>query len=86
MKIWKSWLKGIYDTQLNHSIVVTGSARMNTYKKVGNSLAGRFFQHHFLPLDLKELALMSPGKPAEQMEALLTLSFGQSLPAKAIDF
>jgi predicted AAA+ superfamily ATPase len=41
---WKAWLKGIYDTEgIPPSIVVTGSARLDTYRRVGDSLAGRFF-------------------------------------------
>lgn len=55
MKQWKRWLKGIYDTEgLQPEILVTGSAKLNTYKKVGDSLAGRFFQFRLHPLDIKE--------------------------------
>ncbi|MEN8256699.1 MAG: ATP-binding protein [Thermodesulfobacteriota bacterium] len=56
LKNWKSWLKGIYDTEgIPPSIIVTGSARLDTYKKVGDSLAGRFFQFRLHPLDMKEV-------------------------------
>lgn len=54
---WKLWLKGIYDqhgTQ-NQGIVVTGSAKLDLAKKVGDSLAGRFFSYRLYPFDLKEL-------------------------------
>ena len=45
LKNWKSWLKGIYDTEgIPPGIIVTGSAKLDTYRKVGDSLAGRFFQ------------------------------------------
>jgi hypothetical protein len=55
MKQWKRWLKGIYDTEgLRPKILVTGSAKLNIYKKVGDSLAGRYFQYRLHPLDLKE--------------------------------
>lgn len=55
MKHWKQWLKGIYDTEgIPPEILVTGSARLNTHKKVGDSLAGRYFQFRLHPLDLKE--------------------------------
>ncbi len=57
MRSWKRWLKGIYDVEgLNPPIVVTGSARLETYRKVGDSLAGRYFPFRLHPLDLKELA------------------------------
>ncbi len=56
MKKWKAWLKGIADqTQRKYDILVTGSAKINTYKKVGDSLAGRYFYYRLYPLDLKEI-------------------------------
>ncbi len=54
-KDWKRWLKGIYDTEgIPPEILVTGSAKLDTYRKVGDSLAGRYFQYQLHPLDLKE--------------------------------
>jgi len=39
MKKWKSWIKGIYDTEgIPPSILVAGSARLDTYKKGGDPL------------------------------------------------
>ncbi|HQI23637.1 MAG: ATP-binding protein [Smithella sp.] len=59
MKNWKSWLKGIYDTEkIPPSLIVTGSAKLDAYKKVGDSLAGRFFEYRLHPLDLKEIRLI----------------------------
>jgi predicted AAA+ superfamily ATPase len=56
MPRWKNYLKGVYDTKLSHlHILVTGSARLDLYRKVGDSLAGRYFLHHLLPLSLSEL-------------------------------
>ncbi len=56
MKGWKNYLKGIYDTKSeNLKILVTGSARMETFRQTGDSLAGRFFVHHLMPLSLAEL-------------------------------
>lgn len=55
MRQWKRWLKGIYDTEgTSPSIVVTGSAKLNAYRKAGDSLAGRYFQFRLHPLDMKE--------------------------------
>lgn len=57
MPKWKNYLKGVYDTRPSHlHILVTGSARLETYRQAGDSLAGRFFVHHLLPLSLKEIA------------------------------
>lgn len=58
MRNWKQWLKGIYDTEgIPPEILVTGSARLNIHQKVGDSLAGRYFQFRLHPLDLKEAML-----------------------------
>ncbi|MFS8564112.1 MAG: AAA family ATPase [Rhabdochlamydiaceae bacterium] len=44
MPKWKNYLKGVYDTKLPHQkILVTGSARLEIFNRVGDSLAGRFF-------------------------------------------
>lgn len=57
MRHWKKWIKGVYDTEgLKPNILVTGSARMDTVRKMGDSLAGRHFTYHLMPLDLKELS------------------------------
>lgn len=73
LKNWKSWLKGIYDTEgIPPSILVTGSAKLDTYKKVGDSLAGRFFQYRLHPLDLKEISLYLPSSDRKStLEKLL---------------
>ena len=56
MPKWKNYLKGLYDTKPDHlKILVTGSARLDIFKKTGDSLAGRYFAHHLLPLSPNEL-------------------------------
>lgn len=75
MKNWKKWIKGIYDTEgVKPAILVTGSARLDVIKKMGDSLAGRHFTHHLLPLDLKELNLKTPNQIEEAFEKLLLMS------------
>jgi predicted AAA+ superfamily ATPase len=73
LKNWKSWLKGIYDTEgIPPSILITGSARLDTYKKVGDSLAGRFFQFRLHPLDLKEIhTFLKPDDLEAELDKLL---------------
>ncbi len=75
LKNWKSWLKGIYDTEkIPPSIIVTGSAKLDVYKKVGDSLAGRFFQFRLHPLDLKEIKQsLKPKNLNEELDKLLML-------------
>ena len=56
MKEWKSWIKGVYDTEgISPSLLITGSARLDTYRKGGDSLAGRFFYYRLHPLTVKEI-------------------------------
>jgi uncharacterized protein len=60
MEEWKSYLKGLYDTKSdNLKILVTGSARLDTFRKAGDSLAGRFFTHRLLPFSLSEIRQIS---------------------------
>lgn len=55
MPEWKNFLKGIYDTKLPfQKILVTGSARLEVFNQVGDSLAGRYFLHRLLPLSPSE--------------------------------
>jgi predicted AAA+ superfamily ATPase len=74
MRKWKLWLKGLYDegaTDRQH-ILVTGSARLDIAKKMGDSLAGRFFSFRLHPFDLKELK--SHGSTEENYKKLLNVS------------
>lgn len=74
-KNWKSWLKGIYDTEgIPPSLVVTGSAKLDTYRKMGDSLAGRFFQFRLHPLDLKEIKHgLNPENLENELDKLLAV-------------
>ncbi|OFZ48281.1 MAG: ATPase [Bdellovibrionales bacterium RIFOXYB1_FULL_37_110] len=61
MNKWKGWLKGVYDVEGMHPpIIVTGSSKLDTYRKVGDSLAGRFFSYRLHPLDIKEIMKYLP--------------------------
>lgn len=73
LKNWKSWLKGTYDTEgFPPSIIVTGSAKLDAYRKVGDSLAGRFFQFRLHPLDLKEINnILKPENLCTELDKLL---------------
>ena len=56
MDNWKNYLKGVYDTKPNSlKILVTGSARLDLYDQLGDSLAGRYFRHRLLPFSAAEL-------------------------------
>jgi predicted AAA+ superfamily ATPase len=55
-KLWKRNLKGLYDTQENaYDIFVTGSARLNVYRKGSDSLLGRYYHFRLHPFSVGEL-------------------------------
>lgn len=55
MPKWKNFLKGVYDTKPSHQkILMTGSARLEIFRQVGDSLAGRYFLHRLFPLSPAE--------------------------------
>lgn len=56
-KSWKQKLKGIYDElSQDISILVTGSARLNVFKKGSDSLMGRYLNFRLHPFSYGELA------------------------------
>jgi predicted AAA+ superfamily ATPase len=74
MENWKAWLKGIYDVEgLPPALLVTGSAKLNVFRKVGDSLAGRHFQFRLHPLDLKEALSFTALDRDECFERLMTV-------------
>jgi len=67
MPDWKNYLKGVYDTkEERQKILVTGSARLNTFRQAGDSLAGRFYAHHLLPFSMSELKDEEAGNDIER--------------------
>jgi len=80
---WKQLVKGFYDKyQEQCHILITGSARMDVYKKGGDSLMGRYFNYRLHPLSVREVineawddhtAIQMPRAIAdEDFEALLS--------------
>lgn len=54
---WKNFLKGFFDLyEKKTRIIVTGSSRLNIYKKGGDSLMGRYFYYRIHPLSVAEVA------------------------------
>lgn len=71
LKQWKRWLKGIFDKEgIPPQILVTGSAKLDIHKRIGDSLAGRYFQYRLHPLDLKEIKDFTDIKPEAAFETL----------------
>jgi uncharacterized protein len=70
MAYWKPYLKGVFDTKpASQALLVTGSARLDTFRQAGESLAGRYFRWRLHPFSVKELALHA-GSPQAAFEAL----------------
>lgn len=64
MPHWKNILKGIFDRfEDDCRFIVTGSARLEWFRKAGDSLAGRYFPFRLNPLVLSEVA----GRPAAEL-------------------
>jgi len=73
---WKNLIKGIWDTRENQEkIVVTGSSRLNVYRKSGDSLLGRYHYYVLHPFTLAELN--SIDRSAQMPEPCHLLEFDQ---------
>ena len=52
---WKNWIKGLYDVESErHNFLVTGSARLDIYRRGGDSLLGRYHYWRLHPFSLDE--------------------------------
>ena len=61
---WKQFLKGFFDTYSeDFKIIVTGSSRMDIYRRGGDSLMGRYFLYRMHPFSIAEL--LSPLPPSD---------------------
>jgi predicted AAA+ superfamily ATPase len=66
---WRNLVKGLYDVHKSkRRFLVTGSARLDYYRKGGDSLLGRYHYYRLHPFSLREL---DPGARAEDLERLL---------------
>lgn len=72
LKNWKSRIKGVYDTEgIPPRLLITGSARLDLYRRGSDSLAGRYFLHRLYPLSVSELG--SKVAPNEALQQLMIL-------------
>ncbi len=66
-RYWKRFLKGFFDTyEKQCRILVTGSARLNVYKRGGDSLMGRYFLYRLHPLSVREI--IDPSMPEREIQ------------------
>jgi predicted AAA+ superfamily ATPase len=74
-KGWKQKLKGIYDVLGDDiKIIVTGSARLNIFKKGGDSLLGRYLNFRLHPLSYGEITKSKILSPEEWKNSLFKKS------------
>jgi predicted AAA+ superfamily ATPase len=72
MANWKQWLKGVTDAKApGTSLLVTGSARMETFRQAGESLAGRYYAYKMHPISVKELCANTSKSSSEALDHLL---------------
>lgn len=67
-KKWRNFLKGLFDQRREElKILVTGSAKLDYYRRGGDSLQGRYHYYRLHPLSLAELGSHHPS----DLEALM---------------
>ncbi|MHB9071619.1 MAG: ATP-binding protein [Sedimentisphaerales bacterium] len=53
---WKQFLKGFFDTYADQiRVLVTGSSRLDIYRRGGDSMMGRYFLYHMHPFTVAEI-------------------------------
>jgi predicted AAA+ superfamily ATPase len=69
-RLWKRWIKGEYDTHGDRiRFLITGSARLDLYRKGGDSLQGRYHTHRLHGFSVGELLQTTQAfKPGEAIE------------------
>lgn len=72
MRNWKAWLKGVADGRpAGQAMLVTGSARMETFRQAGESLAGRYFSFRLHPISVREWCAHQGVESATALDHLL---------------
>jgi len=72
MREWKAFIKGVWDGRADgQALLVTGSARMDTFRQSGESLAGRHFNWRLHPFSVRELVQTQALDPAQALQRLL---------------
>jgi predicted AAA+ superfamily ATPase len=72
MRDWKAYLKGAYDGRPGgQAMLVTGSARLDTFHQSGESLAGRYFMLRLHPVSVREWCDAAGATPDAALERLM---------------
>jgi predicted AAA+ superfamily ATPase len=71
---WKNLVKGFYDAlHGRHHFLITGSARLDVYRKGGDSLLGRYHHWRLHPFTLDEIPLLTKITQDEAFRRLMTV-------------
>jgi predicted AAA+ superfamily ATPase len=82
-KQWKNYIKGEFDKyKKKFHILVTGSARLDLYRKGGDSLMGRYHYYRLHPFSLTEILQI---KPSIKILKELTFYDNKKISAKIFD-
>lgn len=85
-KGWKRTLKGLYDTlEKPADILVTGSARLNVYRRGSDSLLGRYHHFRLHPFSLAELESADWVSPPQHVDSLFTLDENETMLQQRLD-
>jgi predicted AAA+ superfamily ATPase len=85
-KNWKSSIKGLFDTHGEViKIIVTGSARLNIYKKGSDSLMGRYLNFRLHPLSVREVHELSPLSPEQSYRLIFATKIKSSFKFNLIE-
>lgn len=72
MREWKTFLKGAYDGRPpGQALLVTGSARLDTFRQSGASLAGRYYALRLHPVSVREWCDATGAAPDEALDRIL---------------
>ena len=72
MRDWKAHLKGAWDGRSSgQAMLVNGSARMDTFRQGGESLAGRYYHWRLHPFSVRELMVTMGLAASAALELLL---------------
>ena len=67
-KGWRNLVKGLYDkNRKKKSFLITGSAKLDYYRRGGDSLQGRYYYYRLHPLSLRELSKKPKASHTEQL-------------------
>lgn len=76
---WKNILKDAFDSfEEKFQFIITGSARLDFFRKSGDSLSGRYFMFRLLPVSLMELTSQQKTLPVKNAKEFIEENISQT--------